>query len=178
MPCAPTCPPASLPPCPQHVAWTGLGIFVLSGVVALLPLVGVGAYVKYDGFCYIDYRNATHDVLWLLVAAPCLGGALYCYAAAGRAPVVPTPIRAGLVGLWVVFLLGCVAAGCVAAGPGLGARRVGDWGRPGLWDGTVWPYKSVSVSRPGPRLRRVPIVPGHVAPERPSGGQRQPTKGP
>ena len=44
----------------EYVALVGLAIFVLSGLISMLPLIGVASYVKYDGFCYIDYRDVTH----------------------------------------------------------------------------------------------------------------------
>ena len=63
----------------EYVALVGLAIFVLSGLISMLPPIGVASYVKYDGFCYTDYRDVTHCVLWLLIMVPCVFGVLLLY---------------------------------------------------------------------------------------------------
>mmetsp|Transcript_10312 Transcript_10312/g.17559 ORF Transcript_10312/g.17559 Transcript_10312/m.17559 type:complete len:286 (-) Transcript_10312:1136-1993(-) len=92
----------------EYVALVGLAIFVLSGLISMLPLIGVASYVKYDGFCYIDYRDVTHCVLWLLIMVPCVFGVLLLYVQIYKRSGLSKTVRFGLLGFWFVFLCGWV----------------------------------------------------------------------
>ena len=84
----------------EYVALVGLAIFVLSGLISMLPLIGVASYVKYDGFCYIDYRDVTHCVLWLLIIIPCVFGVLLLYVQIYKRSGLSKTVRFGLLGFW------------------------------------------------------------------------------
>ena len=92
----------------EYVALVGLAIFVLSGLISMLPLIGVASYVKYDGFCYIDYRDVTHCVLWLLIMVPCVFGVLLLYVQIYKLSGLSKTVRFGLLGIWFLFLCGWV----------------------------------------------------------------------
>ena len=92
----------------EYVALVGLAIFVLSGLISMLPLIGVASYVKYDGFCYIDYRDVTHCVLWLLIMVPCVFGVLLLYVQIYKRSGLSKTVRFGLLGFWFLFLCGWV----------------------------------------------------------------------
>uniref|UniRef100_A0A7S1J9V6 G-protein coupled receptors family 1 profile domain-containing protein n=1 Tax=Eutreptiella gymnastica TaxID=73025 RepID=A0A7S1J9V6_9EUGL len=92
------------------VVAAGVALFVVAAVVALLPLVGVGEYVKYEGFCYIDYRNVPQCILWLVIMVPCVLAVLGMYVTVYRKDRIMTQplVRKGLLGLWFVFFCGWV----------------------------------------------------------------------
>ena len=92
----------------NHLALLAAGAFGASALLALLPLVGVGSFVKYEGFCYIDYHNTAHCAVWLLVMVPCVLAVLYYYGAVYKFSALPPKVTQGLVLFWVVFLCGWV----------------------------------------------------------------------
>lgn len=90
------------------VVLTGVGIFGSSCILALLPLIGIGSFVPYEGFCYVDYRNPVHCAVWLFIMLPCICGVFYCYLQIFRHSTQPQAIRRGLLGLWFVFFCGWI----------------------------------------------------------------------
>ena len=80
----------------------------ISGLISMLPLIGVASYVKYDGFCYIDYRDVTHCVLWLLIMVPCVCSVLLLYVQIYKRSGLSKTVRFGLLGFWFLFLCGWV----------------------------------------------------------------------
>ena len=92
----------------EYVALVGLAIFVLSGLISMLPLIGVASYVKYDGLRYIDCRDVTHCVLWLLIMVPCVFGVLLLYVQIYKRSGLSKTVRFGLLGFWFLFLCGRV----------------------------------------------------------------------
>ena len=92
----------------QQRSTTMQRLHVLSGLISMLPLIGVASYVKYDGFCYIDYRDVTHCVLWLLIMVPCVFGVLVLYVQIYKRSGLSKTVRFGLLGFWFLFLCGWV----------------------------------------------------------------------
>ena len=92
----------------EYVALVGLAIFVLSGLISMLPLIGVASYVKYDGFCYIDYQDVTHCVLWLLIMVPCVFGDLPLYVQIYKRSGLSKTVCFCLLGFWFLFFCGWV----------------------------------------------------------------------
>ena len=87
----------------------------------MLHIIGVASDVKYDRFCYIDYRDVTHCVLWLLIMVPCVFGVLFLYVHIYKRGGLSKTVCFG----WFVFLCSWVL-GIPLIGFGLSNREYPD----------------------------------------------------
>jgi len=94
-------------PASIKVATVSVCVFGVSILISLLPLIGVGHYAFWDGFCYIDWYNTAQNLVMLTVLLISFGGTLGFLIAAAKAgwPRVETAIMAlAFISAWFLWI--------------------------------------------------------------------------